>query len=444
MTGHIDAALREAEAAGKVFEREEPPGAPSTRCSSRGRDRLAGAPHRRGAARRGARHRGARGRRRARSRSAAPLWPPVANLRGEPARAAAYQAQLEGWLPRRRPSRRRSRPAAGSSSRCRTRSPPPSPATRRSRRTRSSRRLRDAPHDRRRGEPRPAPLRRVVPRRRGRGPRGCGSGGASGFSDGAPLTAAAVRASLERPIRVGTTACPRPSGDAGRRGVPRRDGAETLAGVARASEETSWSSSFASRSRSFRPSSPTRSSRRRAGSSRGGGTGGAGPRDRPVPVARAHARPGPPRANPARGEGTAAPGSTPSSSGRDERRAIATRLRSGEIDLARDLSPQDLEEILREPRFRAGLVEVPKKNTYFALFNTKRGPGANAALRRALAGVVRSQDFVWGALGRFAVPATGILPPGILGHDPGRRRPLLPREEAAGMVEASASRRPGS
>jgi ABC-type transport system substrate-binding protein len=117
--------------------------------------------------------------------------------------------------------------------------------------------------------------------------------------------------------------------------------------------------------------------------------------------------------------------------------AIAAQLRAGELDVVRDLAPHDLEEILREPRFRAGLVEVPKKNTYFAVFNTKRGPGANPDFRRALAGVVRSQDFVWGALGRFAVPATGILPPGILGHDPGRRRALLPREQAVGMVEAS-------
>jgi ABC-type transport system substrate-binding protein len=117
--------------------------------------------------------------------------------------------------------------------------------------------------------------------------------------------------------------------------------------------------------------------------------------------------------------------------------AIAAGLRSGELDVVRDLSPMDLEAILREPRFRSGLVEVPKKNVYFVVFNTKRGPAASPDLRRALAGVVRSRDFVWGALGRFAVPATGLLPPGILGHDPGRRRALLPRERAMGMIEAS-------
>ncbi len=114
--------------------------------------------------------------------------------------------------------------------------------------------------------------------------------------------------------------------------------------------------------------------------------------------------------------------------------AIGAGLRAGEIELARDLSPPDLDAILREPRLRAGLVETPKKGTYFALFNSKSALGGNVALRHALAGVTRSHDFVWAALGRFAVPATGILPPGILGHDAGRRRPLMPRDEALALL----------
>ncbi len=117
--------------------------------------------------------------------------------------------------------------------------------------------------------------------------------------------------------------------------------------------------------------------------------------------------------------------------------AIAAGLRSGELDVARDLLPQDLEAILREPRFRGGLVETPKKNTYFAVFNAASPAGANPELRRALAGVARTQDFVWGALGRFALPATGLIPPGILGHDPGRRQPHLPREKAVERIRAS-------
>ncbi|MGH9363657.1 MAG: ABC transporter substrate-binding protein, partial [Thermoanaerobaculia bacterium] len=117
--------------------------------------------------------------------------------------------------------------------------------------------------------------------------------------------------------------------------------------------------------------------------------------------------------------------------------SIAAGLRSGEIDLAQDLLPEDLEKILREPQFRQGFVETPKKNTYFVLFNSASSAGSNLGLRRALAGVVRTQDFVWGALGRFALPATGLIPPGILGHDPGRRQAHLPREKAVEMVRSA-------
>jgi ABC-type transport system substrate-binding protein len=117
--------------------------------------------------------------------------------------------------------------------------------------------------------------------------------------------------------------------------------------------------------------------------------------------------------------------------------AIAEGLRSGALDLVRDLLPQDLEAVLREPTFRAGLVETPKKNAYFALFNSQSQAGSNSTLRRALASAARTQDFVWGALGRFALPATGLLPPGILGHDPGRRQPHIPREKAVEMVRSA-------
>ncbi|MBA3515380.1 MAG: protein kinase, partial [Pyrinomonadaceae bacterium] len=97
---------------------------------------------------------------------------------------------------------------------------------------------------------------------------------------------------------------------------------------------------------------------------------------------------------------------------------IASGLRSGSIDLARDLSPQDLEEFLRDPRFRGGFVESPRKNTYFLIFNSTSGSVAqNPDFRLALSGVVRTHDLVWQALGRFAQPAVCLIPPGMLGFD---------------------------
>jgi ABC-type transport system substrate-binding protein len=122
---------------------------------------------------------------------------------------------------------------------------------------------------------------------------------------------------------------------------------------------------------------------------------------------------------------------------------IASGLRSGEIDLARDLLPGDLEEFLRDPRYRGRVVEVPQKTTYFVLFNSHTSPSGRAeALRRALSGVVNTTDLVWRSLGRFAQPAAGYLPPGILGHDPGRRSQVIGLEKGKELLRSTGLAEP--
>jgi ABC-type transport system substrate-binding protein len=113
---------------------------------------------------------------------------------------------------------------------------------------------------------------------------------------------------------------------------------------------------------------------------------------------------------------------------------IAQAFKVGEVSLAHDLLPEDLDDLLREPRWHAAMVENTKKNVFWALFNQHGPLGRNAALRRALFGVLRPTDLVWRALGRFAVPATCLVPPGMLGHDTGRRTLQLDAEKAAALL----------
>ncbi len=113
-----------------------------------------------------------------------------------------------------------------------------------------------------------------------------------------------------------------------------------------------------------------------------------------------------------------------------ESRSIVEGLLSGELDLGRDLSPADLERVLRDPGFDGTLVEAPKKNVYFVLFNLAGPVAGDERVRRVLAHSFRAQDVVWRTLGRFAQPAACLIPPGILGHDPESRRPTLRREDA--------------
>jgi serine/threonine protein kinase/ABC-type transport system substrate-binding protein len=114
---------------------------------------------------------------------------------------------------------------------------------------------------------------------------------------------------------------------------------------------------------------------------------------------------------------------------------IASGLVSEKYDLASNLLPQDLETILLNRQLRAGLVEAPKKTTYFAFFNSHSPVGHSQDLRKALSGILRTHDLVRGTLGRFAQPAEGLIPPGILGHDPGRRRQPIMRDQAIELLK---------
>lgn len=109
---------------------------------------------------------------------------------------------------------------------------------------------------------------------------------------------------------------------------------------------------------------------------------------------------------------------------------ILQRLLRNELDLARDLAPHHLDEALRDSRFRSRRVEVVKKNIYFVLWNDAGPMSRLRDLRRLASGVLHPRDLVWRTLGRSAQPAVSFIPPGVLGHDAGRRRPAMGFKEA--------------
>ncbi|HEY4491502.1 MAG TPA: ABC transporter substrate-binding protein, partial [Acidobacteriota bacterium] len=71
------------------------------------------------------------------------------------------------------------------------------------------------------------------------------------------------------------------------------------------------------------------------------------------------------------------------------------------------------------------------------LFNSSGRFSQYPALRQAVAGVTQTHDLVRSSMGRFAQPAEGLLPPGILGHDPGRRRNRVPLAKAKELIEST-------
>ena len=109
---------------------------------------------------------------------------------------------------------------------------------------------------------------------------------------------------------------------------------------------------------------------------------------------------------------------------------IAAGFRAGNYDVVRDLPLADLEEMLRDRRLGARSAERPKKNVCFVLFKS----GTPAPLRAALCETIATHDLVWRHLGRLARPAEGLIPPGVLGHDAGRRHASMTRERGLELL----------
>ncbi|MCA1582665.1 MAG: ABC transporter substrate-binding protein, partial [Acidobacteria bacterium] len=94
---------------------------------------------------------------------------------------------------------------------------------------------------------------------------------------------------------------------------------------------------------------------------------------------------------------------------------------AGRLSVASDLLPADVERLRHDPRFASGYREGPKLQTYFVVFNVHRGPMRDAELRRTLIQAVDVPGLVRRTLGRLAIPAHGLIPPGLLGHSAHRK-----------------------
>jgi peptide/nickel transport system substrate-binding protein len=97
---------------------------------------------------------------------------------------------------------------------------------------------------------------------------------------------------------------------------------------------------------------------------------------------------------------------------------ILNGFRDGRFNVASDLFPADIEALRRDPEFAAGYRESPRLSTYFAAFNIQREPFNDKILRQSLTSSIEVASLVRRTLGRMALPAHGLIPPGLLGHNP--------------------------
>jgi len=114
-----------------------------------------------------------------------------------------------------------------------------------------------------------------------------------------------------------------------------------------------------------------------------------------------------------------------------------TMYENGEVDVA-PVGINDIERV-RDPRdpLNREMKQVAELATYYIGFNVRRPPFNDPRVRRALAMAIDKDALARVVLRDLAVPAKGILPPGIPGHNPNLQGlPFDPQEARRLLMEA--------
>ncbi|MCI0605974.1 ABC transporter substrate-binding protein, partial [bacterium] len=96
---------------------------------------------------------------------------------------------------------------------------------------------------------------------------------------------------------------------------------------------------------------------------------------------------------------------------------ILAGFRSGQFSLAWDLFPSDVEALRHESESGIKYKETPRLSTYYFAFNIHKGPFRDEQLRRELIHSLDTESMVRKTVGRLAIPAESLIPPGLLGYE---------------------------
>lgn len=107
-------------------------------------------------------------------------------------------------------------------------------------------------------------------------------------------------------------------------------------------------------------------------------------------------------------------------------------LRSGEVDIARDIAPRDLQELENDPDIT--VYRFPSRVVSFIGMNATMPPFDDPLVRQAISYAIPYQTIIDNALFGYAIPLTSVIPEGMDTHtdeffvyetDPERARELL-------------------
>ncbi|HVE64948.1 MAG TPA: ABC transporter substrate-binding protein, partial [Thermoanaerobaculia bacterium] len=105
---------------------------------------------------------------------------------------------------------------------------------------------------------------------------------------------------------------------------------------------------------------------------------------------------------------------------------ILSEFLAGRFSIASSLLPLDAERLRQDPVYASGYREAPRLSTYWLAFNRRQGIFQDASVRASVATALDVPTIVKRTMGRLAIPASGLIPPGLLGYSadsPKREKP---------------------
>jgi oligopeptide transport system substrate-binding protein len=97
---------------------------------------------------------------------------------------------------------------------------------------------------------------------------------------------------------------------------------------------------------------------------------------------------------------------------------IKSEFIAGRYSIAYSLYPGDVEALRQDPLFASRYRETPRLSVYFVALNRRKGPLTDLAVRKRFIQSIDVAGSVRRTLRRGAIPAHGIIPPGLLGNRP--------------------------
>lgn len=94
------------------------------------------------------------------------------------------------------------------------------------------------------------------------------------------------------------------------------------------------------------------------------------------------------------------------------------RMRRGELSFLRESSARRVARLASDPEWRSCVVLAAQLHTQMLILDAEQPPFDDRRVRRAVAHAIDKQRLVEEAYGEMATPASGPIPPGLVGHDP--------------------------